>query len=427
VKQVIDDLGYTDLVQDVAMQGSFEKGTDLALSGSDLDLFIIFKKNVSDKFRDDIGLQIGQIALNKDFSNSQGWNNFTAEAITATSKYAQVFFDYDGQKMEVQVVSTRHLDLDEIKQKQVDGEQIKIGMERTPHQTAYMKKALKGKENEVRVLKKFMKEAGIYGSNLKDMGFSGYSVEVLIDKFGTFENSLKVLSELKKGDVIDKNGDGNPRHEENFFSIIDPIDPNRDLVTAFSDLKIAKTIKTAKHFLENGELPKSPKPIKSPAVTISFKTTINNEDQLFSQMRKTQRSMLEQLKMLGFNIPTKTISMGELKFDIPRSNFTQENGIVKMSFGMDNLTIPETYIQDGPPIDKTDAVAQFKQSNQDADIIEKDGKIKARKKRRFITLSDALKFLTRNPQSQVKSTEIKKNMSTDTKISVNEVEFEQEI
>ena len=75
VEDAIKELGIEDKIYDVAMQGSYEKGTDLPASGSDMDLFVVFNTNVSEEEKNQYGLEIGRKVLNKDFAESQGWTD----------------------------------------------------------------------------------------------------------------------------------------------------------------------------------------------------------------------------------------------------------------------------------------------------------------------------------------------------------------
>ena len=408
---IIDQLGIRDKIEKVAIQGSFAKGTDLPTSGSDLDLFVVFKTDVPAEERERLGVDIGMKVL-------EGRNPYIQNA---TTKYAEAFFDYKGQKMEVQVVPTRHLTLEQIKTKQVNGEPISIGMERTPHQTEFMKKALKGKEEEVRILKQFMKDTGLYDSSMKSQGFSGYSAEVLIHNFGSFENTLKFFADFKVGSVV--GGDkGNP---DNIFSLIDPVDPNRDLITAFSPVKIARTIKTAKHFLEHGEPPKKTPPVEMDAVTISYETTQGNEDTLVGQVRKTQNSIVSQLKRLGFDIPVQEEKItDDFTVSIPRTKMDMIDNSVLLTFGATNLEIPKTYKDKGVPLQMKQAVDNYIKSNPDAKFVEEDGRLKAIKQRPFTHLADALKYLLTNPDSQVQQTGVMSDMRKGIQTSVGKSKFE---
>ena len=418
VEDAIKELGIEDKIYDVAMQGSYEKGTDLPSSGSDMDLFVVFNTDVSQEERDKFGLEIGRKVLTKDFVESQGWDFDYNEEVTATSKYVQAFFKDGEQDVEVQIVPTRHLTLEQIKEKKLNGEDIDIGMERTPHQTEYMKEALKGKEGEVRVLKKFMKEAGLYGSSLKQMGFSGYSAETLIDNFGTFEDVIDFFSELKEGDIVDKQG-GGKRNKQNAFSIIDPIDPNRDLVSAFSTLKIGKTINVAKKFKETGEIPES-KYKEMDSATLSFETDETNEDTLIGQVRKLAKSYQKQLKRYGFSVKSKEENVNGIKVDVPDFSFDAEwdndkqKNIVKINFGTDTMTIPETLKDEGMQLKPANPnltqdqwnknIQKYKDTNKGKDFIEEDGKIKAIKKHKFTNIMDAVRDLGVNWEGKLTKT-----------------------
>ncbi len=378
----IDKLGVRDKVHDVAMQGSYEKGTDLASSGSDLDLFIVFNSNVPEKERAELGFEIGMNALEGKEPYEQN----------ATTRYAEAkFYHPEDPKniMEVQVVPTRHLTLEQIRTKtEEDGTPIKsIGMERTPHQTAYMKKALVGKTEEVRMLKQFMKDTGLYDSSMKSQGFSGYSAEVLIDNKGSFENVLKFFATLKEGDIVDKFG-GGKRNGNNLFSLIDPIDPNRDLISAFSPMKIGRTIKTAKHFLEHGSKIDRSKDTVLNSVTVKFNNTENNEDTLVGETNKTQNGIIKQLNRMGFNIEINRENVNGMDIEIPRSKMNELDGEVSLTFGIKDYNIPEEFSRELDPskVDISKVNARIEKLPS--------GKVNAWYQRPFTNVADALKHIT---------------------------------
>jgi len=407
--QAIDSMGIRDKVVNVALQGSFAKGTDLPTSGSDLDLFVMFKPDVPPQEREKLGLEIGMRTL-------AGKNPYVQNA---TTKYAEAFFEHNGQKMEVQVVPTRHLTIEQIRNKETGGEPV--GMERTPHHTEFMKKALKGKEEEVKVLKQFMKDTGLYDSSMKSQGFSGFSTECLIHYFGSFENTLKFFADFKVGTKV---GEGT-RNDDNIFSLMDPIDPNRDLITAFSPIKIARTIKTARHFLEHGEPPKRTAPVEMQSVSVSFKTTQGNEDTLVGQARRTQNSIISQLKRYGFDVPVNEEKItDDFTVKIPRAKMDQDEDKVTLTFGATNLEIPPTYKDKGVPATMAQAVAQYKTANPDATFVEEEGRIKAIKKRPFTHLADAIKYLVTHPDSQVQQTGVTDDMKMGVQTLIGKSNFE---
>ena len=438
VEEAIKELGIEDKIYDVAMQGSYEKGTDLPASGSDMDLFVVFNTDVSEEEKNQYGLEIGRKVLNKDFAESQGWTNYYDEEVTATSKYVQAFFKDGEQDVEVQIVPTKHLTLEQIRERKVDGKDIEIGMERTPHQTEYMKTALKGKEGEVRVLKKFMKDAGLYGSNLKQQGFSGYSAEVLIDKYDSFENVIDFFADLKGGDIVDKQG-GGKRNKENAFSIIDPIDPNRDLVSAFSTQKIGKTINVAKKFKESGKIPEI-EYREMDSTTITFDSDEMNEDTLIGQVRKMANSYQSVLGKMGFNIETNTEKVNGIDVELPNFSFDSEwdndkkKNTVKLNLGTNNITIPETSKDKGislsPPTPKIPKEAwdkniqKYRDNNDGSEFIEEDGKLKVIRKNQFTNMTDAIDYLNKNPEGKLAKTNQTEQVKNNSRVSTGKSEFQ---
>jgi tRNA nucleotidyltransferase (CCA-adding enzyme) len=249
-----------------------------------------------------------------------------------------------------------------------------------------------------------MKEAGLYGSSLKHMGFSGYSAETLIDNFGTFEDVIDFFSELKEGDIVDKQG-GGKRNKQNAFSIIDPIDPNRDLVSAFSTLKIGKTINVAKKFKETGEIPES-KYKEMDSATLSFETDETNEDTLIGQVRKLAKSYQKQLKKrYGFSVKSKEENVNGIKVDVPDFSFDAEwdndkqKNIVKINFGTDTMTIPENIEKYLPEEANIEAVKKGGKQ-----VITRDGKNYSVEPAKFTSILDAIKDLGVNWEGKLEKT-----------------------
>ncbi len=316
VRGRIEDIikNKTDKVMKVETQGSYVKGTDLPSSGSDMDIFVVFETDTSEDEMQDLGLEIGLETMTKEFAESQGWENFRVFTKDATSKYAEAYFNIGDQEIEIQIVPTRHLTKEQIENKELNGDKISIGMERTPWQTEFMNDNLtEEQKTETRMLKKFMKETGLYDSSVKSQGFSGYSTEVLTYNLGSFEKVVDYFaSDFKVGDVIGlpEGTDKSKYHDEKLdksnsewkpFHIVDPIDPNRDLVKAFSPKKIARTILTAKYLKENGKAPEKPKSVSLKGLSFDFKSEIDDENTLNSQIQSLERDIIQKMKKLGFN------------------------------------------------------------------------------------------------------------------------------
>ena len=80
-----------------------------------------------------------------------------------------------------------------------DATRIKSAVDRTPFHTKYVSERIKGLEDEGLLLKQFMKGVGVYGSELKVGGFSGYLSELLVLRYGSFSAVLESASSWRPG------------------------------------------------------------------------------------------------------------------------------------------------------------------------------------------------------------------------------------
>jgi len=130
--------------------GSFAKGTWLS-KDADVDIFIKFKKNVSEEKFEKISKKIGFDSLKK---------------YSPYVRYSQhPYVEAKIKNTKINVVPCYDVKIGE----------WKSAADRSPFHTKFMEKSLTSKmRNEVRVLKTFLKLNGIYGSEIAKQGFSGY-------------------------------------------------------------------------------------------------------------------------------------------------------------------------------------------------------------------------------------------------------------
>ena len=98
-------------------------------------------------------------------------------------------------------------------------------------------------------LKRFMDMTGTYGSEFKVGGFAGYLCELLILKYGTFENTLKEASKWRYGHTVDLEGYGTAALFNDPLIVIDPTDMNRNVGAALRLDKMAEFIQSARNYL----------------------------------------------------------------------------------------------------------------------------------------------------------------------------------
>jgi tRNA nucleotidyltransferase (CCA-adding enzyme) len=202
---------------------------------------------------------------------------------------------------------------------------------------------------QVRVLKKFLKAVGIYGSQIAVSGFSGYVTEVLILKYGSFKGVLQIFSDLKPNQIISLESP----HEkviEKFTSpiiILDPIDSNRNLGAAISADCVAKFVLASRQFLKNPSIKfmrkpgkpksKSIKQIESNLLIIEFNIQKRSPDILWGQIKRKLTSISKMLSNSRFEI-------------IKKYCFTDEEKLGVFIFMIEFANLPKISIHKGPEV-----------------------------------------------------------------------------
>lgn len=198
-----------------------------------------------------------------------------------------------------------------------DAEELKSAVDRTLLHTKYIQKHLHDdQKDEVLLLKKFMLEVGTYGSEFKVGGFAGYLCEILILKYGSFEETLNAASNWKNKTVI------NLENYESFnlfkdpLIAIDPIDKNRNVAASLRLEKMIEFIIASRNFLKNKKI-QFFQPItkkiqlddiisqfedrKTRTIALKFNIPDIPIDTLHPQLRKTEKSIVEKLEFNDFN------------------------------------------------------------------------------------------------------------------------------
>ena len=390
VYDFIKDKSYKDKIKWVETQGSFAKGTDLG--SSDLDIFIGFDYSLSIEEIEKITLEIGKNVL---------------EPISDTNKYRikhgadKDYPESNVDSVEVQIIGTSDVTLDQITKGFEEGG-MKTATDRTPHHTRYMKKALKGKENEVRKVKKFFKEAGVYDSSIAKQGFSGFATEVLVDKLGSFGKVLEYFANFVKGNVIGKTD----RKFDTPLVMVDPLDPNRNLAQAFShsesdgniapNKNLARLIKTARSLFKTGKLPEITKE-KIPSLSVKFHVdnTIDNNE-VFGELYSSALKMSATLKRNGYAVKTPKDKIAEdFTIDVPRINvdYDKVSGEATLNFGLENFDKKKRYVGGIPEDFPKEKLQAFYDSHKGEKLVRKDGKLYAEQENEYPTAEKLMKAI----------------------------------
>jgi len=247
--------------------GSVAKGT--YLPHPDFDVFVQFPPETAREELERNGLQIGQFLKNK-------------KKMYAEHPYTRgTHMGFDVEIVPCFAVAS--------------GDQKMSAVDRTPHHNKYVLSKMRPEQrNEVRLLKAFMKGIGVYGAESKVQGFSGYLVELLVLKYGTFRDALKAVTNWQPGNVIAL--DMLPaRVFDEPLIVVDPVDGGRNVASAVSKEKMAVFIHAAAEYLEK------------PRVEFFFP----NE-----RSKQSRKKIIELLKMRGTTLMVTAIRAPKVTDDV---------------------------------------------------------------------------------------------------------------
>jgi tRNA nucleotidyltransferase (CCA-adding enzyme) len=367
IERVFGLLGKYDVNPIVV--GSFAKDTDLS-GNKDLDIFIQFPPSVSRDELEKQGLRIGKEVL--------GGMGVEYEIDYAEHPYVKGRLD----EHTIEIVPC------------FSGGGIMSSVDRTPRHTTYVRGRLAGNglNQEIRLLKQFMRGIGVYGAEAKVEGFSGYLVELLTIHYGSFIKTLEAARAWRLPQVIDTEHMWEDRLAlPRFFSdanliVVDPVDRNRNVAAAVSPECLAIFIVKSDEYVmspsEDFFFPK-PKPArsrdelkkalldrKSRFTAVIFRHRKINTNTLYAQLRKTMKSMAQEL--------------ADSEFKVFRSGFwTNESDTSAILFEFEVWELPELIHHRGPPLN-TDPLNQekFTKKYHDEGPYVKDGRWVVDTKRR---------------------------------------------
>jgi len=274
---------------------------------ADIDIFIMFPADVSEE-----DLKVKGLALAKSISDRY-------EERYASHPYIHAYF-YDAEG------KTEH-EADLVPCFSVkDSSLLKSAVDRTPFHNEYIITRISGLEDEVLLLKQFLKCVGIYGSEQRRKGFSGYLCELLILRYSSFAELLRNASKWEYGERIDIEGRGKYKGEgKDPLIVIDPVDPNRNVAAAVSLDSFCRLIDAARDFLacpdasffarekkkemSKAEFVKCIEERETEFVMVLFEAPDVVEDILFPQLRKAEASVTSLIERNGFKVYMSDVSV----------------------------------------------------------------------------------------------------------------------
>ena len=349
---------YPEVIS-VELGGSYAKGTWLK-GKLDLDIFVKIKKETDVKQFEEIGRKIGFASMKK-FS-----------PYVRYSEHPYVEAEAEGTK--VNVVPCYDVEIG----------QWKSSADRSSFHTRFILEKLDAeKKNEVRLLKKFLGGANIYGAEIAMEGFGGYVAEVLIYNYGTFIKVLEAAASFTRGQII-----GSPTKKfESALVLIDPIDSNRNLGTAISAQNLGKFILAARSFLKkpslvyfNGKKSIPNKKNLKNVIVVKFDYKWRSPDTIWGQVKRGATALAGQLELGGFSVLRKS---GIVDEDMEEA---------AMLFLVKSPVIEKSMLKNGPDVFRKQESENFILQNSKNRLtwVDDEGRILSLQEREF---NDAKKFL----------------------------------
>ncbi len=316
---------------DCVIVGSIGKQTWLS-GDHDVDLFMLFPQTIPREELEKQGLEAGK----KIAEAMQGkW----------TVKYAEhPYTRAIIKKFQVDIVPCYRIQ---------KGEKILSAVDRSPLHLEYVIENLTpSMQDEVRLLKQFCKGSCVYGSDAKNLGFSGYICELLVMRYGSFNGVLKAASSWQIPVIIDLEVQREKLHEfyDQPLVVIDPTDINRNAAAIVSAKNLMKFIDAARLFIKtpsNELFFARPKPRltpeqmhmlrarKSKFLAYFMKKPDVIDDVLYTQARKALRRLESYLKYNEFLCLRSMEYVGKH---------------VYLVFELENWELPAVKKMVGPPI-----------------------------------------------------------------------------
>lgn len=345
--------------------GSFAKKTLVSKSSYDIDLFIRYGKKHQEKDFSKLTKKI--IGRQRGVKKVHGSRDYYQVSISAAFM--------------IEVVPTRKVSNPKESENITDLSYLHV---------KYINKKIKSQKilDEIKIAKAFFSANEIYGAESYVHGFSGYAIELLVYKFGTFEKMLKELTKKnKKKIIIDMEklykNETEVMIEMNGSKLLSPIiliDPTfkeRNALAALSDETFEKFKVIAKNFLKN----KSEKFFSKKQINLDElkKTAKENGDNLIviSTKTKKQDGDIAGTKLLKFH--NHLVYEMSRYFEILEENFRYEKN--KMGKAYLILKNKDYILFPGPKKDDLKNIEKFKKEHEK--IYEENGRLFAKEKMKY--------------------------------------------
>ena len=317
----------------VLVAGSAARGTFLQ-DRLDIDLFLLFPPDLGRERLREEGLALGRAIL--------------SEPETRYAEHPYLRGRFEG--FTVDAVPGYAV---------ADASQPLSPVDRTPfHQEFLLARETPELVGEVRLAKQFLRSLGVYGSEARTEGCSGYLVELLIIRYGSLRKLLSAARDWRIPVRLVEPGAEPPRLPADVALVLaDPVDPHRNVASALSRKNLGLLILAAGAYLDRPSerffrvRPSSPLSKEAALAQVARRGTHVTvvvlprpdlvDDTLYPQVRKAARAVADELSRSEFSV------LGEAS--------AADASSVTLVVELAHPRRPQVRLQDGPPagIDRT--------------------------------------------------------------------------
>ncbi|WP_123536209.1 CCA tRNA nucleotidyltransferase [Halosimplex salinum] len=294
---------------DVIQVGSTARDTWLA-GDRDVDLFVAFPPDLDRERLESYGLDVGHAVL------PEGHEEY------AEHPYVKgVYDDFDVDLVPCYAVE--------------DATEIQSAVDRTPFHTEYLTERIDADlAGEVRVAKQFLTGIGVYGSDLRTRGFSGYLTELLVHEYGDFRAFVEGAADWHPPVTFDPEDHAEERETaspsrndevggadlafDDPLVVVDPTDPERNVAAVCTAESVARLQHYARDLLadprESLFFAALPEAVDAETVRETFERRGTTpvalrfaapdivEDQLYPQLDRSLAGIVGELDRRGFDV-----------------------------------------------------------------------------------------------------------------------------
>lgn len=380
LKNIKEEIKKNKILAEPTIGGSYAKNTHIGDS-FDCDIFIRFES--IENYKKNLKTILTPIAKKL---------NSTLDLVHGSRDYFQIKFE----NLTLEIIPV---------QKIKHPEEANHIMDYSPFHVTWVKEQLSKKplQDDIRLMKQFLKANNLYGAESYVSGFSGHVNDILILYYGGFEKALNAISKWKTNDktIIDysnfyKKMDVtffmNESKTQSPLIAVDPIDKNRNAAAALGKDCYKKLIKVAKEFL------------KKPNKSFFEKEEISKE----TLQKKHKNNFIVEINVTAKDGKTDVVGAKLVKaLEYYDRRLTEEGFIIidtewKWDKEKDatfylitkQQEIPENFLRKGPNVSMKEAIISFKTKNKNAEFIEEDGSLYVKLKRLFTNINEAIKAIS---------------------------------